>query len=240
MTFINNSTAIDGIDSSVWRIGDFVFSGLDFTYTFDDEGDYSIELKVVSTHGCADKSSQLFKLSDKPNADFYFSPQSITTLNSEVSFINLSTNADIYQWSFGDSLQSQDFEPTKNYFDAGTYKVKLLIEDQLGCKDSITKSLLVENELIYYLPTSFTPDGDGVNDFFGIRGFRLDSYQEFSFDITNRWGDKIFSTNDVYSHWDGKSSDGSNIIPGLYFWTVTIRDELGKLTKEIGEVTLLR
>ena len=240
VTFTNNSTALDGIESSIWRIGDFVFNGLDFTYTFDEEGDYAIELKVVSTHGCADQSSLIFKLSDKPNADFYFSPQSITTLNNEVSFINLSTNAEIYNWSFGDSLQSQDFEPTNTYFNAGSYIVKLLIEDQLGCKDSISKSLLVENELIYYLPTSFTPDGDGVNDFFGIRGFRLDSYQEFSLDITNRWGDKIFSTNDVYSYWDGKSSDGSDIMSGLYFWTVTIKDELGKLTKEIGEVTLLR
>ncbi|MGC6470197.1 MAG: PKD domain-containing protein [Flavobacteriales bacterium] len=240
VNFINNSTAIDGIQSSIWRIDDFIYSGIDLTYTFSAEGEYVIELSIESSYGCSNQTSVVFKLSDKPQANFYHSPQSITTLDPQVTFINSSYNGDKYTWSFGDDFSSNDYEPTHDYSSAGWFDVQLVIEDQLGCKDSITKSLLVENELIYYLPTSFTPDGDGINDFFGISGYRLKSLQEFRFEINDRWGQRIYATEDINAHWDGKVLNGGQATSGVYIWSIVIKDELGKVTKEIGEVTLLR
>ena len=90
--FFNNSSAIDGIQSSIWRIGDFVYNGLNLTYTFDETGDYVIELSVESNNGCSDKFDMSFKLSDRPKASFYFSPEHPSSLSPIVTFNNTSLN----------------------------------------------------------------------------------------------------------------------------------------------------
>ena len=94
--------------------------------------------------------------------------------------------------------------------------------------------------LFFYFPTSFTPDGDGINDDFGIRGFNIDRVQEFSMVITNRWGEIIYSVEDINKSWNGENQVGNLAIPGTYLWSIRIKDELGKQTRQIGEVTLLR
>ena len=108
----------------------------------------------------------------------------------------------------------------------------MTLEDENGCSDSITKSLLVENELIFYLPTSFTPDGDGINDDFGIKGYNIDRVARvFHEIITNRWGEIIYSVDDINQSWNGENQFGNLAIPGTYLWSIRIKDELGKQTK---------
>lgn len=237
--FFNTSIASDGLQSSIWRIGDELFDAVDLNYKFDGEGEYLIELSVVSNLGCSDTESLFFKLSDMPVADFYHYPEKITTLDPTVEFVNLSTEG-LVNWSFGDEFFSNEWQPIHYYDSAGWYDVQLILEDENGCVDSITKSLFVENELIFYLPTSFTPDGDGLNDDFGLKGFNTDRLQEFSLVITNRWGEVIFSVDDISQTWNGKNLFGNDAIPGTYLWSIRIKDELGKQTRKIGEVTLLR
>ena len=237
--FFNTSIANDGIQSSIWRVGNEVFDDIDLNYKFDETGEYLIELSVVSNSGCSDTESLIFSLSDRPMADFYHYPEKITTLDPTVEFVNISSEGSV-SWSFGDELFSDEWQPTHYYPAAGWYDVQLTIEDENGCLDSITKSLLVENELIYYLPTSFTPDGDGVNDDFGLKGFNIDRIQEFSLVITNRWGEVIFSVDDISQTWRGENLLGNAAMTGTYLWSIRIKDELGKQTRHIGEVTLLR
>lgn len=238
--FINNSIAIDGIQSSIWRVGDLVFSDLNLTYKFDETGDYIIELTVVSNNGCFDKDALSFKLSDKPISDFYYSPENVSSLDAVVQCNNTSLNASKAWWNFGDDNYSQEWEPIYSYDSVGWYNVELIIEDENGCKDSITKELLVENDIIYYFPNSFTPDGDGLNDDFGIQGFKMDKFQEFYFEITNKWGQHIFATNDYKVLWDGKTFDGNDAITGNYIWSIRLKDQLGKVTRAIGEFNLIR
>ncbi len=237
--FINTSISSDGLQSSIWRIGDDVINAIDLNYTFNEEGEYLIELSVVSNLGCSDMESLFFKLSDKPIADFYHYPEKITTLNPMVEFVNLSTDGFV-NWDFGDDFYSNEWQPIHYFDSAAWYDVQLILEDENGCSDSVTKSLLVESELIFYLPTSFTPDGDGINDDFGLKGYNIDRLQEFSMVITNRWGEIIFSIDDINQSWNGENQVGNLAMPGTYLWSVRIKDELGKQTRQIGEVTLLR
>lgn len=64
--FYNNSFAIDGLQTSIWRIGSHEFEGYNFSYKFDNIGQYVIELSVISNNGCTDKNVLEFNISDKP------------------------------------------------------------------------------------------------------------------------------------------------------------------------------
>ena len=237
--FINTSISSDGLQSSIWRIGDEIIDAIDLNYKFNNQGEYLIELSVTDNLGCKDIESLFFKLSDRPIADFYYSPENVTTLNPMVEFLNLSSSGNVI-WDFDDDFYTDEWEPIHYFDSAGLYEIKLTLEDENGCKDSTKNSLFVKNELIFYLPTSFTPDGNGLNDDFGLKGFNIDRFKEFSMIITNRWGEIIYSVNNINQRWDGNNLSGGKAMSGTYLWTINITDELGKKTKQIGEVTLVR
>ena len=73
-----------------------------------------------------------------------------------------------------------------------------------------------------------------------MRGFNIDRVKEFSMVITNRWGEIIYSVNDINERWSGENQVGNSAIAGTYLWSIRIKDELGKQIRQIGEVTLLR
>lgn len=237
-SFINNSFSEDGLQSSIWRIGNQYFSDFNLNYVFNEVGDYLVELSVMSNSGCSDLESLQFSISDRPSADFYYTPENITTLNPEVNFFNLS-NVGTVAWDFGDSTVSDLWQPNHTYNSAGLFDVTLYLTDELGCEDSITKSLLVIDEIIFYLPNSFTPDGDGVNDTFGPKGYLTDKFTSYELKIFNRWGECIFVSNDINNTWDG-TKNYQDVQTGLYHWSVRVTNSSGKKIREIGELTLIR
>ena len=237
--FINTSISSDGLQSSIWRIGDEIIDAIDLNYKFNNQGEYLIELSVTDNLGCKDIESLFFKLSDRPIANFYYSPENVTTLNPMVEFLNLSSSGNVI-WDFDDDFYSDEWEPIHYFDSAGLYDIQLTLVDENGCKDSTKNSLFVKNELIFYLPTSFTPDGNGLNDDFGLKGFNTNRFKEFSMTITNRWGEIIYYINNINQRWDGNNLSGSKAMSGTYLWTINITHELGKKIKQIGEVTLIR
>jgi gliding motility-associated-like protein len=85
------------------------------------------------------------------------------------------------------------------------------------------------------MPTAFTPNGDGDNDTFGPIGLRMSKYRSYEFYIYNRWGEKVFETDDINELWDGVDSPMD-----VYNWILIITDELGEIRKENGLVTLIK
>ena len=90
---------------------------------------------------------------------------------------------------------------------AGSYEIKLTLEDENGCKDSTKNSLFVKNEP-FSIYLHLHPDGNGLNDDFGLKGFNIDRFKEFSMIITNRWGEIIYSVNNINQRWDGNNLSG--------------------------------
>jgi gliding motility-associated-like protein len=138
-------------------------------------------------------------------------------------------------WFINDSIFSFDINTNYSLDNPGINKVMLLVEDSNRCIDSITKNIITYYDFMLYIPTSFSPNNDGINDSFAPKGLRMDKYLAYEFEIFNRWGDKVFKTNDVNAKWNG---DG--VQDGIYNWVVNLVDELGKLRVESGEVTLFR
>ena len=92
------------------------------------------------------------------------------------------------------------------------------VQNDEGCADSISKQLLIENNLIYYFPSSFTPDGDGLNDVFNVSGQGI---IDFQMEIYNRWGQMVFKSFSINQKWDG-TFRGKDLPTGTYVYKIKI------------------
>lgn len=171
----------------------------------------------------------------KPTANFEPS-SSILFNNLDITFANLSSNASTYQWDFGDGNTSTDVHPNNTYIDPGTYIVTLIATDDKGCVDTIRKPIMILEEFYIYVPNTFTPNEDDINEGFSVSMVNIAS---FKMEIYNRWGQKIVTTNDPYFIWDG-TYKGKVVPDGTYSYKIsyTARNEMeGKL---IGHINVLR
>jgi gliding motility-associated-like protein len=124
---------------------------------------------------------------------------------------------------------------------SSTYQ--LLITDVFGCTISDTLHIEVEKDLDVFIPNVFSPNGDGVNDRFYIKGAN-GVVNVKSLEIFDRWGNKVFSAlnippNDPYLGWDGKFS-GHFILPGVYVYKAVIEFYNTKEILLLGDLTLIR
>jgi gliding motility-associated-like protein len=98
--------------------------------------------------------------------------------------------------------------------------------------------LEVEPEFTLFIPTAFTPDGDGLNEVFFVYGAEI---SEFNMQMFDRWGNMIFESKDLNEGWDGRANGGTEISQqDVYVYKVFVKDFEGKLHKYTGSVTLLK
>ena len=108
-----------------------------------------------------------------------------------------------------------------------------------GCSDTTFKVLEMRDEFTVFIPNSFTPNGDGLNDVFSIKGIGLKS-ETYSMDIYDRWGTLVYSTKDVMKGWDG-TVKGLFVDNGIYVYKVKTIGANGEGKKEyVGHVSLLK
>ena len=103
--------------------------------------------------------------------------------------------------------------------------------------ESISNTISVEKPYALYAPNAFSPDGDGINDYFNVVGQGLTNY---IIEIYNRWGQMVFKSTNLDNQWDGKFQQ-INSPPGTYVYKIKTTDfgtEL-KLIKS-GTVSLVR
>jgi gliding motility-associated-like protein len=168
---------------------------------------------------------------------YYYNPFEGAFLNT-VQFVNSSTHADSWLWYFPDSnTTSTDWNPKHTFPAPGVYEVKLFTLNNSGCTDSVTYQVLVGEELAIFYPNSFTPNGDGANDFFRPLGASLEEYELL---IYNRWG-KIIYRGDNSSAWDGRINNSSVPAPeGVYIFRLALKFENRPDEVLTGRVTLIR
>lgn len=150
-----------------------------------------------------------------------------STNRPEFCFKNESINADPtkYQWTFEDNPSdgsSIEVDPCYDWdIRKGTYEVCLIAQNAIGCLD--TFCLDVNNSLVRILVpyNVFTPNNDGQNDLFVIDG---ESLEEYNIKIFNRWGEKVFETNDINVSWNGKVDNTKADCPeSTYFYIINYK-----------------
>src|SRR5262249_33079883 len=133
-------------------------------------GDYEVRGILIGANSCSNTITYNIKVFPKPAAGFTYTPEKPIENDQDVLFYNTSTGSDItkFNWFFIDDKGYQSKQENTAYFfkNAGTYPVALIIEDIRGCKDSIIKKIVIEEDFIFYAPNAFTPNGDGLNDVF--------------------------------------------------------------------------
>ena len=112
------------------------------------------------------------------------------------------------------------------------------ITDTNGCNSSDSITVIVDETISVYLPNSFTPDGDGLNDVFPPHGINITS-NEYLFMIFNRWGELLFESKEPLEAWDGKYR-GKLVPNDVYIWKLEYVDDNGDLQNQIGNVTIVR
>ena len=236
--FFNNSSITSGaITTLQWDFGnDSTSNDLNPTMCFEN-GNYDISLIAISDMGCVDTTVNPEIVSTAPeiNADFFTSTDSPNIELGKVNFVDGSSGDPIeWYWTFY-SMDTASILGTSNqasnHFifptDTGSYQVKLFIRNQEGCIDSVIKLVVLYPDFKLYMPNTFTPNGDGVNDNFFPVGIGFSPSEDFSFIIFNRWGDIIFESNNLGDSWDGiahKKGGKELVQQGIYVWKLVVRD----------------
>ncbi|HBW86818.1 MAG TPA: hypothetical protein DEF82_08810 [Crocinitomicaceae bacterium] len=171
----------------------------------------------------------------KPSADFEVSTEE-PMLNLPTCFQNLSNNAISYSWDFGDGNTSSLIHPNHVYSSSGNYLVTLIATDEKGCIDSIKKPIKIFEEFYFYLPNSFSPNNDNINDVFYGNFIGMKSIE---ISIFNRWGELIYSSENLDFSWDGTFKD-KQVPIGTYTWMLKYKRNGFRNNLIVGHVNLIR
>lgn len=142
-------------------------------------------------------------------------------------------------WDFGDITTSSLNNPVPHtYADTGTYLITLITSTQYNCLDTASQAINIESDFVFYIPTAFSPDDDGMNDSFSGKGVFI---KEFKMNIFDRWGNMVFVSEDINRPWDGKANKGKEIaLADVYIYSITATDFKNRKHNYKGIVSLIR
>jgi len=158
-------------------------------------------------------------------------------INTQIQFTDKSQNASSWIWDFGDGTNiSTDQNPLHTFTKKNEHdSVTLIVSSSQNCKDtsSLIISIIIPSNI--FLPSAFSPNGDGHNDFY----FVLGEMKSMKLNIYNQWGILVFSTNSQTSGWDGKYK-GVEQPEGNYSYIFEAIDNEGNTVHLNGLIALLR
>ncbi|HSY77902.1 MAG TPA: PKD domain-containing protein, partial [Bacteroidia bacterium] len=227
-----------------WNFGDGSTANItNPTHCFTNPGVFSISLTVTNDSGCVVSKSipNMITVFSNPVAKFTWSPQPVTSLDPTVTFVDQSTdNYGIvsWAWAFGDATDSlsTNKNTSHTYLDTGKFCPSLVVVNKHGCRDTVDHCLDVQPQYTIYIPNAFTPDANGVNDYFAPKGDYIKNFEMWIFD---RWGQQIFHTTDIYTGWDG-TIHGNRVQEDTYVYLIYATDPTNLQHSYLGRVSVVR
>ncbi|MBL7883294.1 MAG: PKD domain-containing protein, partial [Bacteroidia bacterium] len=240
--FTDNSTVAGGtIVNWLWNFGD---GNLTFTpnptHVYDTPGNYYVSLTLTSSYGCVMNNTLNFPILvyPKPIAAFSTSPNSASVYEPNIQLNDESIGATMWDWDLGDNHTSIFQNPYHTYPDTGVYNVTQIVINQFGCRDTVQHPISIKGESNIYIPNAFTPNSNGLNDVFAPK---LYGVIEFKMSIFDRWGNEIFSTEDMQEGWNGRYKGTGEIVQqDVYVYKIITKDLLRDHHQYIGSVTVVR
>ncbi len=248
-TTINFVSTVDQPGGNyLWNFGDgntSTAANASNTYLMYNAGvPYDVTLTYINTYGCKDSVTQvgLITIYSQPVALFTATPQPTDIMSPEIHFHDHSTGViDNWAWTFGTGAFSSLQNPSYTYADTGSYFVQLIVSNINGCVDTTAHTIVIDPILTCYIPNSFSPnDENGLNDEFMLKGTNILA-DGFEMSIFNRWGERIFYTNDFTKGWNGRKFNTGEVVDlGVYVYKINLKDWKGLGHEYIGHVTLLK
>ncbi|MDA9262072.1 gliding motility-associated C-terminal domain-containing protein, partial [Flavobacteriales bacterium] len=201
------------------------------------------QVSVTDANGCIFTDEFSINLHPQPDPWFEMDPGPITDVfNVDVEFTNTTTypHSLTYEWYISNLGSFTTRDAFMTFPDKGgvSYTNCLKVENEQGCRDSICRELYIRHELLVFVPNSFTPNDDDINEVFipSTEGLKDDLYK---FMIFNRWGKLVFSTTSKTEGWDGKSN-GVLVEEEAYIYRIEgIITETEEEFEKVGHFTIL-
>jgi len=241
------NTTAGTTQNCVWNFGDGGFgqicSGVNHTYL--SAGVFNVTLTLQGSGSCPSSVTynSYITVATPPQASFSFLPQLPNIDASEVEFTNSSIFATSYVWDFGDNFGSTDTSPVHIYptLPNVDYMATLYAYNDYGCMDSVTQIVTVEDVLTFYIPNSFTPDGDEFNQTFAPVFYSGIDPQDFHMIIFDRWGAVLFESYNPQVGWSGTYGDLGLVEDGVYIWTIEFKETMSDKRHTFkGHVTVMK
>ncbi len=231
--FTNESTASDTPLQYLWDFGDGETSTeASPLHIYQNEGQYDVTLIAYSLSGCVDtlvlNNPNLITVKPSPTAGFTINPVETDVLAPWVTVTDQSVGGVYCQLylGVGDTLPNT-CSYALAYQDSGTYYISQIVINEVGCPDTLIKPVRINPIFRFYAPNAFTPNGDIYNNGWRTYGEGIKTFQLYIF---NRWGQKVFESDDIFEEWDGTFMNRGGEISqdGVYVYAVYLTDVFGK------------
>ena len=237
VAFTDTTTNTSGFVTYDWHFGSAGSSTVPSpNVTFDKEGVYPVSLLVTSDGDCKSfvERTNYIKVYDAPTATFSADPLETVLDQATIQFSNSSVSSDTltYSWDFNDGSNSGIKNPSHTYAETGTYNVLLTVVTDNGCEDTYSTEITVHPDFAVFIPNAFTPNGDGLNDKFEVKGVGVKTY---NLQIYSRWGELIYESDNLEKQWDAANTPG-----GTYVYVIHATTLLDKQIEEKGTVTVVK
>lgn len=237
-----DNTSLAG-ETWLWNFGDGSPTSTAFepTHTFPGPGTYTVTLTASNPNTCNLTSTVTFDIRVYPKPVALFDHTPVTPVaNSPVTFTNLSSpDAVRFRWRFGDgdSLITTSRSPVQHQYNAtGTFTACLTAYNAVGCDSTYCRPVQALIIPVVDVPNAFTPLTNDDNSVVFVRGFGI---ARMTFIIWNRWGQKVFETNNRFQGWDGKYK-GVVQPMDVYAYTLSVEFSDGQKATKKGDITLIR
>lgn len=229
-----SNTSLNG-NGAYWAFGDNSGSyDNDPVHYYASQGIYTVYLTSSPNMPCLNTIKKVIEVKfNSVIADFDFTNPAVTY---NANFINLSKNAQLFFWDFYDGNSSNEFEPSHTYEQVGSYTVCLSATNFMGCSDTLCKKIDVDAGWTFYVPNTFSPDDDNLNDIFYAYGTNI---KDFKISVFDRWGELIFSSTDIENGWNG-TFKGMPVQNDIYVWKADFNDLKNKNHALTGHIQVLR
>lgn len=237
--FQNLSPAIPN-PTYLWNFGDGIVSFQNNpTHTYPNQGVYTPTLTLTSADTCSTTDTLAGGISTFPIPIALFTAQPLvaSSLNPVFNFEATFANSGCY-YDFGDGSGDSSCSTSHEYQDTGTYVVTLYTSNAGGCRDTFQLIVEVVPNYSLYIPNSFTPNNDQINDRLSIYS---EGVKEFNIKVYNRRGQIVYESSDVKESWNGEFlNDGEECMSGVYVYEALIKDANRKKYNKKGQIYILR
>ncbi len=221
---------ITPVDTVGVFLGEHIFNRL---FTPNVTGFFKVKYNV-SRNFCNNNSEKTIEVVAQPIADFNYKPIN-PNIDKPVQFVSNSKSANNYIWTFENTIFSNIQNPIYHFLEEGFYRVQLKAINRI-CSDTTSKLLYIKGSNNIFIPNAFTPNQNGLNEEFRVlyknsKGAVLSIY--------NRWGQLIFTSNNVNKGWDG-TFDGNPCQEDVYYYIVDYTNNDNEVKQLKGNFTLIR
>lgn len=238
--FVNTTTITTGsISGYLWDFGDGSTSTEDEpSHMYDAPGTYTVTLIAYSLNGCSDTLTHDVYVGELPFADA--GPDQ--TVQYLETFSLDGSGVGSFEWTplliglYGSVSDYHVPNPTVELEQTTTFTLTVTSPD--GCTESDQVTIFVEDYPIVEVPNAFSPNGDGTNDLLNIYFHDIASIELYT--IYNRWGEIVFSTNDITTGWNGMIDANTEAEMGTYVYFIRATDVSGNIIERKGNIILVR